>query len=139
MTIKNHQSLGISHSDSRSREISFSRHFWNPNLNDFAAVIRLLNHFKDLDQCDLAITLGTTLKVYPFAGLVDSVPKQCKRCVQFIYKWFRMRSPSSPCPLYYFALLPFCPILLFPFEHSYSCKRKQKNRAQRKWGITKNG
>lgn len=35
----------------------------------------------DLKDCDLLIVMGTSLKVYPFAGLVNSVPDTTPRLV----------------------------------------------------------
>lgn len=34
---------------------------------------------EDLPECDLLIIMGTSLKVYPFAGLVNLVDIKCKR------------------------------------------------------------
>ena len=35
----------------------------------------------DFDKCDLLVILGTSLKVYPFAGLVHAVPKHVPRLI----------------------------------------------------------
>jgi len=37
------------------------------------------DHLSDLRECDLLIVMGTSLKVYPFAGLVNSVPDSTPR------------------------------------------------------------
>ena len=43
----------------------------------------------DFKDCDLLIVMGTSLKVYPFAGLVDLVPRSCHRILI-------NREPSGP-------------------------------------------
>lgn len=53
-------------------------------FNIFSKYERTLNLnliFKEIDKCeaDYLICIGTSLEVYPFAGLADTVPKQVPR------------------------------------------------------------
>jgi len=42
----------------------------------FATLVR-----EDFENCDLLFIIGTSLRVYPVAGLVDLVPKGAMRCL----------------------------------------------------------